>query len=108
MIVEHEIIKVKTNHIPKGLAPLEIFFPNNDVCIKPSTKDSKERIVHCNFGTNDDPILVKLSKDLFEEKREKYIKLMKEYSDVFTWKYEDLKTYDKDSFSIIFHLSLIQ
>jgi hypothetical protein len=37
-----------------------------------------------------------MSKVLFDEQRKKYINLMKEYADIFAWKYEDLKTYDNN------------
>jgi hypothetical protein len=33
-IVGHKIIELKTNHLPKGLVPLEILFDHNDVSIK--------------------------------------------------------------------------
>ena len=37
--------------------------------------------------------MVKISKSLSVEQRNKYIKLLKEHVDVFSWSYEDLKTY---------------
>ena len=40
------------------------------------------------------PRMVKISKALTAEQRNRYIKLLKEYIDVFAWSYEDLKTYD--------------
>jgi len=44
--------------------------------------------------------MVKLSKSLPRDKKLKYIELFKEYSDVYAWGYEDLKSYDT---SIIQH-----
>jgi hypothetical protein len=44
--------------------------------------------------------MIKLSKSLPPEKKIKYIELFKEYIDVFSWGYEDLKSYDT---SIIQH-----
>ena len=38
--------------------------------------------------------MVKISKSLSIEQRNRYIKLLKEYGDVLAWSYEDLKTYD--------------
>ena len=38
--------------------------------------------------------MVKISKALTAEQRNRYIKLLKEYANVFAWSYEDLKTYD--------------
>ena len=43
---------------------------------------------------------MKLSKKLPEKEKEEYVKLMKKYTDVFAWSYEDLKEYDT---SIIQH-----
>ena len=43
---------------------------------------------------------MKISKALTTEQRNRYIKLLKEYVDVFALSYEDLKTYDT---SIIQH-----
>ena len=38
--------------------------------------------------------MVKTSKNLSVEQMNRYIKLLKEFVDVFSWSYEDLKTYD--------------
>ena len=38
--------------------------------------------------------MVKILKSISAEQRNRYIKLWKEYVDVFAWSYEDLKTYD--------------
>ena len=48
----------------------------------------------CNIGTVEHPRMVKISKALTAEQRNRYIKLLKDYVDVFAWSYEDLKTYD--------------
>ena len=37
---------------------------------------------------------MKISKALLAEQRERYIKMLKEYVDIFAWSYGDLKTYD--------------
>ena len=47
-----------------------------------------------NIGTDVDLKIIKLSKALGFENRQKYITLMKEFPDVFAWSYEDLKEYD--------------
>ena len=44
--------------------------------------------------------MIKLSKSLPQEEKVKYTDLLKEYHDVFSWSYEDLKAYDT---SIIQH-----
>jgi len=48
-----------------------------------------------NIGTIDKPKMIKLSKTLSPEVKEKYIHLLSEFSDVFVWDYADLNEYDK-------------
>ena len=38
--------------------------------------------------------MIKLSRTLPPDKKSEYIKLFKEFQDVFAWSYEDLKSYD--------------
>ena len=38
-------------------------------------------------------MIVKISKALSVEQRERYIKMLKEYVDIFSWSYKDLKDY---------------
>jgi hypothetical protein len=45
-------------------------------------------------GTQEDPKTIKLSKTLNPKIKQSYINLMKEFPDVFSWSYEDLKVYD--------------
>jgi hypothetical protein len=47
----HKIIELKTNHIPKGLVPLEINFDNNDVFLKLGEKAKGNSTIDCNIGT---------------------------------------------------------
>jgi hypothetical protein len=83
-----------SNHIPKGLVPLERLFDRNDVAVKIKGSTEDVDVTKCNFGTEEDPKYVKLSSSLSKEQRAKYAKLLKEFVDVFAWKYEDLRTYD--------------
>jgi hypothetical protein len=46
------------------------------------------------LGTKEDPKYVKLSSSLSKEQRDEYVKILKEFIDVFSWKYEYLRTYD--------------
>jgi hypothetical protein len=85
---------LKTNHIPKGLVPLERLFDNNDVSKKSSIQSQEKDVVDCNIGTDTNPKIIKLSKALSEEKRSRYVNLMKEFVDVFSWSYEDLNIFD--------------
>lgn len=58
-----------------------------------------------NIGTTDEPNMVKLSKSLSPKIKSKYISLMREFSDVFSLDYSDLKEYDKN---IIQHTILVK
>lgn len=70
-------------------------FDNNDVFLKLESKVNGESTIECNIGTKDQPRLVRVSKLLPLETRTKYIKLLKEFTDIFSWSYSELKTYDK-------------
>ena len=85
---------MKSNFIPKGLVPLERIFTKDDTPSKPVVQSSEDNVVDCNIGTAENPRMVKISKSLSAEQRSRYIKLLKEYVDVFAWSYEELKTYD--------------
>ena len=93
-IVDHEIIQLKSNCIPKGLVPLEKLFENNDVAKNPRVKPSHEDVEVINVGTKKEPRLVKISSKLSVEAKDKNLNLLKQYSDVFAWSYDDLKVYD--------------
>jgi hypothetical protein len=93
-IVNHQIIQLPSNHILRGLVPLERMFDKNDVAIKSGVSSEEADIAECNIGTQDEPKFVKLSSSLTNEQRADYVGLLKEFIDVFAWGYEDLKTYD--------------
>ena len=57
-------------------------------------KPVDDAVEDTNIGTKENPKIVKLSKKLPEKEKEEYVKLMKNYTDVFAWSYEDLKEYD--------------
>jgi hypothetical protein len=47
-----------------------------------------------NLGTLKKPKNINLGKTVSKEERKAYLKLFREYQDVFAWSYRDLKTYD--------------
>ena len=69
-------------------------FDSNDVARKPKMEPLRSDIEECNIGTKLKPKMIKLSKALPQQEKEKYIALFKEFQDVFAWSYEDLKSYD--------------
>jgi hypothetical protein len=87
-------VQLPSNHIPKGIVPLEKLFDENDVAVKGKVSTNDVNITWCNLGTEKDPKYVKLSSSLSREQRDKYVKLLKEFSDVFAWTYKDLRNYD--------------
>jgi ribonuclease HI len=93
-IAEHDIVHLPNNHIPRGLVPLERIFDRNDVALKGKISEDDPNTTQCNIGTDNEPKFVKLSRSLTKEQRDEYTKLLREFVDVFTWTYEDLKTYD--------------
>ena len=72
------------------MVPLERLFDRNDVAIKVRGSNADVNLIECNLGTDENPKYVKLSSSLSEKQRTKYIKLLKEFVDVFDWKYDDL------------------
>ena len=88
------IIQLKCNSFPRGLVPVEGIFDNNDVAKSPKVALRDDEVEECNIGTETDPKVIKICKNLTKESKERYIKLMKEFYDVFAWTYDDLKVYD--------------
>ena len=95
-----DIVQLKSNHIPKGLIPLESLFDQNDVARDPKVEPATDVVEDINSGTESDPKIIKLSKKLPAKEKEGYVNLMRKYTDVFGWSYEYLKEYDT---SIIHH-----
>jgi hypothetical protein len=87
-------VQLKKNIIPKGLVPLEKLFDENDVARNPRITVNDEDIEDCNIGTQENPKIIRLSKTLSLEIKQRYINLMKYFPDIFAWSYEDLKVYD--------------
>ena len=51
-----------------------------------------------NIGTDKDPKLIKIGKGTSEKERNSLINLIKEYRDVFSFSYGELKSYRQDVF----------
>ena len=74
---DSEILNLKNNFLPKGLAPLGDLFFSNYVAIKPKMEPLRSEIEECNIGTEQKPKLIKLSKALSQDEKLKYITLFK-------------------------------
>jgi ribonuclease HI len=99
-IANHQVTQLPSNHIPKGLIPLERLFDGNDVVVRGTVSGDDVDTAECNIGTPEEPKFVKLSKILTKEKKAEYTELLREFADLFAWTYKDLNTYDT---SIIEH-----
>ena len=91
---EVEVLQAKYKNIPRRLAPLEDLCDFDDVAKKPTIEHVDSDIEECNIGTEDRPKMIKLAKSIPASMKNKYIDLFREFIDVFTWSYEDLKAYD--------------
>ena len=87
------MLQSKYHSLSKGLVPLEELFDLNDATKKPKLEPIEFEVEECNIGSEEKPKMIKLSKTLPAHIKLKYIELFKEFSDVFAWSYEDLKSY---------------
>ena len=63
-IGDQKIMQLKNNVIPKGLVPLERLLNTNDVVIDTKKTNSEDGLEDCNLGTEQQPKMVRLAKDL--------------------------------------------
>ena len=84
LIGSHKIIELKGNFIPKGLVPLERLFSKDDTLLNPTMQYFEENVLSYNIGIVDEPKMIKISKTLSKEERNKHIKLLKEFVDNFS------------------------
>jgi hypothetical protein len=89
--------KSKDHTIPKGIANLEnLFYLKQRFKGLKNAKTGSSCLLHetINLGTPQNPNNVNLDKTISKEERKSYLKLFRQYQDVFAWSYRDLKTYD--------------
>ena len=60
----------------------------------PGVVPSETKVEYFNIETTIDPKYIKISKNLPKKARLEYLALLKKYTKVFAWRYEDLKVYD--------------
>jgi hypothetical protein len=85
------------NSIPKSVVRLEIFYELHDKFRKSvNCKTNSSSLTHekVNLGTKDNPQCINLEMGSSEQENTTFIKLFKEFKDVFAWTYDDLKTFD--------------
>ena len=74
---EAEIVDLKDNLLPVGLTPLEDMFDANDVPKKPKMQPLNAVIEEHNIGTEENPKMIKLSKNPPPDQKPKYFDLFK-------------------------------
>jgi hypothetical protein len=95
--IDHPNDKPKFHTIPKGVANLKNIFDLRDSFKGPkNAKIGSSCPIYetINLGTAKNPKNVNLRKAVSKEDMKAYLKLFKEYQDVFAWSYQELKTYD--------------
>jgi hypothetical protein len=71
---------------------LERLFDINDVAVKVKGSTDDVDVTECNIGTKKDPKFIDLSSSLSREQMDEYVELLKEFSYLFAWTYEYLRT----------------
>ena len=89
-----EVLQCKNDKIPRGLTPLEHLFDFNDVAKEPRMEPVEKNVEEHNIGSLAEPNMIKLSSTLPGHIKLQYIELFKDFKDVFSWGYKDLKSYD--------------
>ena len=83
--------------IPRSVVKLETFYDLHDNFKRVTNCKTHSSIMQyevINLGTPDKPQNINLRVQCFDEEKESFIKLFKEYKDVLAWSYDDLKTFD--------------
>ena len=87
----------KWNFMPKGARSLEGMFDlhkkfKNLANVKTNSSSMQYELI--NLGTEAEPKYVNLGKCCSPIERGRFISFFQKYKDIFSWTYEDLKTYD--------------
>ena len=82
---KHNIVQFPSNHIPRGLVPLEKRFDHNDVPFKPVEREKDPAVHDHNIGSQSHPRFINLSTELTVDQRLEFCSLMKEFADIFAW-----------------------
>jgi hypothetical protein len=85
------------NSIPRYFVRLEKFYDLHDKfrgAVNCKTNSSSLIYETVNLGTKDNPQNINLGKGCSEQERSAFIKLFKEFKDIFSWTYDELKTFD--------------
>ncbi len=90
------IFQLHNNYIPKGLVPLDKLFNDNSLPYKPAETENESVVHKNNIGSPTHPKYINMSTHLSSTQNSEYCTLMKQFNDIFSWEYIDLRTYDKN------------
>jgi ribonuclease HI len=85
------------NSIPKSVVRLEKFYDLQDkfkILVNCKTNSSSLMHEKVNLGTKDNPQCINLGMGCSEEEKTTFIKMFKDFKDVFDWTYDNLKTFN--------------
>jgi ribonuclease HI len=92
-----EALSDMVNSLPKSVARLEKFYDFEDKfkkAVNCKTNSSSLTYEKVNLGTSENPQCINLGLGCSKQEKIAFIKLFKEFKDVFAWTYEYLKTFD--------------
>jgi hypothetical protein len=94
---------------PKNYVSLESLFTRDDQTniLDPKEEPSVRKVQETqkiNIGTPDSPKYINLGTSCTIEEIDQYTQLFKEFQDIFSWSYDDLKEYDKSIFQHVIPL----
>lgn len=78
------------------MVTLESLFDRKDCCYNKDANIKEELSGECekvNIDTKDNPKLINLDKCCNESEKGRFLKFLKEFRDVFSWSYKDLKDF---------------
>ena len=89
------MVQMKSNKIPRCLVPLEKILDDSVAFKGSKVTDKDEKVIELNMGSKESPIPVKIARVCTLE-RKNIEEFICDYKDVFTWSYDELKTYSTE------------
>jgi hypothetical protein len=85
------------NLIPRSVVKLEMFYDRQDKFKRLANCKTHSSVMQyevINIGTSDKTQNINLGVQCSDDEEVAFVKLFREYKDMFTWSYDDLKTFD--------------
>ena len=86
------------NPVTRGFVALENIFDRQDRRKNNVEQMKPDDYIEINIGTETEPKIIKIGKNTSEKERNSLINLVKEYRDVFSFTYDELKAYRENVF----------